>query len=130
QEIAVAHPAILDPQVASVQPPQLPQSAFERGDTRLRFRVVGGHRHQRDDASPAAALLRTRRERPRRGGAPEQREDLAPFHSTHSTAATSSLSGTVRPSIRAVGWLITNSNLLDCTTGRSAGFAPLRMRPV
>jgi hypothetical protein len=26
--------------------------------------------------------------------------------------------------------LMTNSNLVDCTTGRSAGFAPLRMRPV
>src|SRR5262249_8019355 len=30
-------------------------------------------------------------------------------------------------SIRAVGWLMTNSNLLDCTTGKSAGFAPLRI---
>jgi hypothetical protein len=25
--------------------------------------------------------------------------------------------------------LMTNSNLADCTTGKSAGFAPLRMRP-
>jgi hypothetical protein len=25
--------------------------------------------------------------------------------------------------------LITNSNFDDCTTGKSAGFAPLRMRP-
>ena len=35
-----------------------------------------------------------------------------------------------RPSILAVWALMTSSNLLDCTTGRSAGLAPLRMRPV
>jgi hypothetical protein len=35
----------------------------------------------------------------------------------------------VRPSILAVWALMTNSNLVDCTTGKSAGFAPLRMRP-
>ena len=29
-----------------------------------------------------------------------------------------------------VGRLMTNWNLVDCTTGRSAGLAPLRMRPV
>jgi MFS superfamily sulfate permease-like transporter len=34
-----------------------------------------------------------------------------------------------RPSILAVWALMTSSNLLDCTTGRSVGFAPLRMRP-
>ena len=45
-------------------------------------------------------------------------------------AATSSLSGTVRPSMRAVWGLMTSSNLVDCTTGRSPGFAPFRMRPV
>src|SRR5262249_23757942 len=53
-----------------------------------------------------------------------------PHHSITSSAAASSLSGTVRPSILAVEALITSSNLLDCTTGKSAGFAPLRMRPV
>src|SRR5215475_2017934 len=40
-----------------------------------------------------------------------------------------SVGGTVRPSIRAVAVLITSSNLVACTTGKSAGFAPLRMRP-
>ena len=53
----------------------------------------------------------------------------AALHSIISSAMLSSLSGTVRPSILAVEELMTNSNLLDCTTGRSAGFAPLRMRP-
>src|ERR1035437_6818958 len=38
-------------------------------------------------------------------------------------------SGTVRPSAFAVLRLITNSNLVDCTTGRSAGFSPLENSP-
>ena len=50
-------------------------------------------------------------------------------YSITSSAATSSLSGTVRPSILAVRALMTSSTLLDCTTGKSVGLAPLRMRP-
>ena len=38
--------------------------------------------------------------------------------------------GTVRPSILAVWALMTSSNLVVCMTGKSAGLAPLRMRPV
>jgi hypothetical protein len=34
------------------------------------------------------------------------------------------LSGTVMPSILAVGWLMTSSNFAACTIGRSAVFAP------
>jgi hypothetical protein len=34
------------------------------------------------------------------------------------------------PSALAVGTLMTSSNLVDCTTGKSAGLAPLRTRPV
>jgi hypothetical protein len=49
-------------------------------------------------------------------------------YSITSSAATCSVGGTVRPSICAVLALMTSSNLLDCKTGRSAGFAPLRMR--
>ena len=52
------------------------------------------------------------------------------LHSITSSAVASSDGGTVRPSIRAVWALMTSSNLLACTTGKSAGFAPLRMRPV
>ena len=51
-------------------------------------------------------------------------------HSMTSSARASNVGGTVRPSILAVWALMTSSNLLDCTAGRSAGFAPLRMRPV
>jgi hypothetical protein len=50
-------------------------------------------------------------------------------YSITSSAVESSVGGTVRPSSLAVCTLITSSNLLDCMTGRSAGLAPLRMRP-
>jgi hypothetical protein len=36
----------------------------------------------------------------------------------------------VRPSILAVAALMTSSNFDACITGKSAGFAPLRMQPV
>jgi hypothetical protein len=36
----------------------------------------------------------------------------------------------VRPRALAVFMLMTNSNLFDCTIGKSAGFSPFRMRPV
>src|SRR5262249_15936259 len=72
----------------------------------------------------------TRRFSQRRGSrAAEQRDELAAPHSITSSASASSLSGMSRPSIRAVWALMTSSNLLDCTTGKSAGLAPLRMRP-
>src|SRR5262249_35907281 len=75
------------------------------------------------------ALLRARRERLRDCRAAEQRDELAPLHSITSSAVESSVGGTATPSILAVQALMTNSNLVDCTTGKSAGFAPLRMRP-
>ena len=80
------------------------------------------HRHRR--------LLRARRERPHRRRAAEQRDEVAAVHSITSSAMASSLSGIWRPSVLAVLRLITNSNLADCTTGRLAGFSPLRIRPV
>jgi hypothetical protein len=48
---------------------------------------------------------------------------LAPFHSITSSARASSVGGISRPSILAVWALMTNSNLVDCSTGRSAGLA-------
>src|SRR6516162_2802313 len=74
-----------------------------------------------------------RRERPRGSRAAEQGDELAPLHlrghSITSSAATSSLSGTITPIALAVWRLMTSSNLDACRTGRSAGLAPLRMRP-
>src|SRR5262249_45087137 len=89
-----------------------------------------GGAHQNDNAANGPGLLRVRGERPYSRPATEQRDELAPPHSITSSAATSNLSGTVRPSILAVSALMTSSILVDCSTGRSAGLAPLRMRPV
>src|SRR5262249_12689349 len=50
-------------------------------------------------------------------------------YSIISSAVAIRVGGTARPSILADQALMTNSNLVDCTTGKSAGFAPLRMRP-
>src|SRR5262249_17388026 len=55
---------------------------------------------------------------------------LSSQHSITPSAANSSLSGTRRPRSPAVGALTTNSNFAACPTGRSAGFSPLRIRPV
>src|SRR5262245_31791976 len=122
---ASVRPAILDRDIAPLRPTYLPQPGDKcRSPLTLRRRRA---RAQQPDGRHLP--LRPRRERPRGRRTAEQRDELAPSHSITSSAATSSLSGTVRPSIRAVWWLITSSNLLDCTTGRSAGLAPLRIRP-
>ena len=49
-------------------------------------------------------------------------------HSITSSARASSVGGTVSLSILAVSALMTSSNLEGCTTGKSAGLEPLRMR--
>src|SRR6476659_2383708 len=46
-------------------------------------------------------------------------------HSITSSARPSSIGGTSMPSALAVLRLITNSNLVGCSTGRSAGLTPL-----
>jgi Ribosomal protein L30p/L7e len=49
-------------------------------------------------------------------------------YSMTSSALTNNVGGIVRPSIFAVRWLITISNFVGCSIGRSAGLAPLRIR--
>src|SRR5215831_15067414 len=56
--------------------------------------------------------------------------DPPSHHSITSSAMASSPGGKLRPNALAVLRLITSSNLVDCMTGRSAGFSPLRIRPV
>src|SRR5262249_715521 len=95
----------------------------------LRVRIILGDPQQyRDPPHPGRRLLRARRERPRGSGAAEQREELAPLHSSTSSAQASSVGGTSRPSIFAVLRLMISSYLVGACTGRSAGFSPLRMR--
>jgi Tripartite tricarboxylate transporter family receptor len=47
-----------------------------------------------------------------------------------SSAMANSVSGMVRPRALAVLRLMTSSNFVACWTGRSAGFSPLRIRPI
>ena len=51
-------------------------------------------------------------------------------HSITSSARIKSVGGIVNPSALAVFRLMTSSNLMLCSTGRSAGLAPLRIFPV
>src|SRR5262249_29385172 len=123
-----ATPTIVDPHVAARRPPCFLQPLCERGNTRVPFRIVSSQIDEHTDAPHPLGLLRARRERPRRRAA-QQRDELAALHSITSSAATSSLSGTVRPKALAVLRLIASSNVVGCRTGNSGGFAPLRMRP-
>jgi hypothetical protein len=53
--------------------------------------------------------------------------DTDRLHSITSSAVASNAEGMTRPSALAVLRLTTRSNLVDCSTGRSAGFAPCRI---
>ena len=59
----------------------------------------------------------------------EQPQQTGYLQSITSSARASSEGGTSRPNIIAVAKLMTSSNLLACTIGKSAGFVPLSMRP-
>ena len=74
-------------------------------------------------SAPAASCRKFRR------GSFSSNLSLWSLYSITSSARASSVAGTSRPRALAVARLMMNSNLLDCTTGRSAGFSPLRMRP-
>src|SRR5207248_1187110 len=89
--------------------------------------------------SDIAALLRDVRSAPKSGQ--RQAASTCPFraknglmrrnklhlYSITSSARASNVGGTVRPSALAVLRLITSSNLVGCSTGRSEGLVPLRI---
>src|SRR5262245_37653854 len=128
--ITCAAPPIIYSYVASDNPSFLLQSLVKCRHAGLYFRIVGRHSREHAHATHTSALLRARHQRPCHRRTAKQRDELAPFHSITSSASASSLGGIVRSSALAVLRLIRNSNLVACTTGRSAGFAPLRIRPV
>jgi hypothetical protein len=75
------------------------------------------------------ALLRARRNRPRGCCAAEERDELPALHSITSSASHCIELGTASPSALVVLILMTSSNLVVRSTGRSAGLLPLRIRP-
>src|SRR5262245_8444831 len=123
-------PARIELDIDAISPAQLPQPLPKCSETGLRFSIVRIRMHQHADAPHWPRLLRAHRHRPCRHRAADHPDELAAFHSMTSAAAASNLSGTLRPSILAVSALITRSSFVACTTGRSVGLAPLRMRPV
>ena len=129
----VAGPTNVHPQVAAIGPTQLRKPLREPGEPTLSHRIVFIARHQHADPPHAVALLRPRRERPRRRAA-DRRDEIPSSHgvasySITSVARSSVAVGTSMPSAFAVLRLSTISMRVDCCTGRSAGFSPLRMRP-
>src|SRR5262249_40686890 len=100
-------------------------NSFAKGSQR-RCGLTGSGR-QDTDARHFGRLLRARREWPRGCRAAEQHDELAPFHSITSSARASSVGGTSMPSAFAVVRLIARSNLVGCSTGMSAGFAPRKI---
>jgi hypothetical protein len=121
--------ADLDPRVAAVGPPRLLQCHHEGADQCPCMRIVFDERYENPDAPHAVALLRPRHARPRPRRAAEQGDELAPpYHSMTSSARTSTISGTARPSAFAVFRFRTVSYFPGTCTGKLAGFSPRRMR--
>ena len=56
--------------------------------------------------------------------------DIAVFIRSPRQQLRAAIAGIVRPSALAVLRLTVSSTFVDCWTGKSAGFSPLRMRPV
>src|SRR5262245_21863325 len=123
-------PARIDPYVATYSPTQQSQPLMERCEASLEYRIACGCGQEHADAPHAPVLLASRYERPRSTRACEQRDEFATGgHSITSSAATSRVGGTVSPNDLAVLRLMNSSNLVGCVTGRSAGWAPLRILP-
>src|SRR5262245_14553281 len=124
-------PTEVDSQVAAHRPTELLQPLQERCEASLVVGIVRIPRHEHTNPPHPLALLRPCRQRPSRRRAAEKADELAsPDHSITSSARASSVGGTSIPSTLAVFMLMIRSIRVACCTGRSAGFSPLRMRPV
>src|SRR5262249_17591734 len=120
----IIRPAVFDRYILALDIAGFGQALTEGGSHR---RVRPGRRTVEKPDHRHRRLLRARRLRPCRRRAAEQRYELASFHSITSSARASSVAGTSRPSALAVVRLITRSNLVGCSTGMSAGFAPRKI---
>src|ERR1035437_5297801 len=124
QVALTACPTVLDLDVLSFKPSE-PLKAIAK---RLRARVVPWRpSSQHADAPHPPELLRPHRERPCRRRAADKCDELTAPHSITSSAVASSVGGTVRPCAFAVLRFMTSSNFVGCSTGRSAGFLPLKI---
>src|SRR5437763_6944927 len=120
-------PPVFDDQVLALDITEIAQARPEGLDTALRS--SSGTETQKSDPPNSAGLLGARDQGPCRQYSAAEQQQIAPVHSMTSSARASSDCGTVSPSAFAVLRLMTNSNLVGCSTGRSAGLAPLRIFP-
>src|SRR5262249_24713868 len=120
---------MFDCDVAAVEPTQFPQACDQSAGLTDAKQIVRttGDRRQIANAAHAFSLLRAYYGRDQ-DGRPNHQHEVAPSHLITSSARIRIDCGTARPIAFAVLRLITNSNLVGCSTGISAGLAPLRMR--
>ena len=120
-------PAGLDQDVPVLDPAALPQ-LFPEALPQANLRRVGGLFPQDADAIHLPRLLRLGGERRgERTGQRGHQKAAAVHYSMTLSARASSDGGIVRPRALAVLRLMTSSYLDACSTGRSAGLAPLRI---
>src|SRR5262249_895259 len=124
---APVRPANLNCDVSALGPVEFTQPLHKSGGPWAPGRSRGPA--QEPDGFHLCWLLRASCERPC-GRAAEQSDELAAVHSITSSTVICMIIGTVRPSAFAVLRLMIRSSFTACWTGRSAGFSPLRMRPV
>src|SRR5262249_1010212 len=125
--VLIFGPTIFDCDVPALSKASRAQASKEGG---YRRRPLLSRCTAKDSNHPRRRLLRPRRTRPRDCRAAEQRDEVAPSHSISSSASNCTALGTSTSIALAACRLMTNSYLADCMTGRSAGLAPLRTRPV
>jgi len=100
-----------------------------RGSSAVTTSAVGHERRFRGvhDESASPSMRDIRKCSPQDRIVPKPDSCSADTHSITSSARASSVGGTSRPSAFAILRLITSSNLVGCSTGISAGFAPRRI---
>src|SRR6516165_10141400 len=101
------------------------QAPFQR--LRKGFALLGWNGKHITYSPDLARLLRSGTKGRRHSSTVNYAYEAAPSHSTTSSARPSTDGGIVRPSVLAVFRLITSSNVVGCSTGKSAGLAPRRI---
>src|SRR5262249_3717474 len=118
--------SIVDDNILALNPPELAQPLPER---LKQGRSVGrGRQTKKTYPRHLFSLLRLRGARPGEDARANRADERSPVHHSITWSARSSTDwGIVSPSAFAVLRLITSSNFVGCSTGRSAGLAPRRI---
>ncbi len=119
-------PACRELQIAALYPAEGLQRLTEGSDARLPFRIAFCGAHHDPNPPHPDGRLRVGGRGPCRDPA-EKRHELPPPHSITSSARARRVGATAIPRAFAVFKLRTSSNFEGSSTGRSAGFAPLKI---